>query len=337
MSPETNPDQFPGESLDPEGWEALVAPGKVLQSDAPAPEAPDPTTRPPPCERAVYLALRMMSVFRKHPTQCNKPRLLTAIRKRRKNSETIKVLFQNHDAEAIYSTAFRLYECGAFTDKETAAEMFPDDQENIEGSKKKDPIYLHSFAQTPLVTTLQKGVTYACYAYLNEQEPCLLQDLAFQAESADLEQLLGIAHRSTSITPDQTRLFELMGDLARASGTEWKDVSKLTDALKAAESFVSLLGNRSGQTVLSLLRSGTEAELAELVTKGRAHQDKVREELSYITAEREKLDQEEKNLLNAFQAEERVFVKDATKGVIRGVRMAEDALVDKFLELHCLL
>lgn len=156
-----------------------------------------------------------------------------------------------------------------------------------------------------------------------------------------MEQLLGIARtikdRSTSMTPDQTRLFELIGDLARASGTEWKDISKLTDALKDTETFASLLGNRSGQTVISLLRLSTEAELAELVTKRRAHQAKVREELSRIAAEREKLDQEEKNMLNAFQAEERVFVKDATKGVIRGVRMAEDALVDKFLELQCLL
>lgn len=43
-------------------------------------------------------------------------------------------------------------------------------------------------------------------------------------ELADLEQLLGIIYtikdHSTSITPDQTRLFKLIGSLIQASGTE---------------------------------------------------------------------------------------------------------------------
>lgn len=78
------------------------------------------------------------------------------------------MLFYNYNTEAIYSTVFRLYKCSAFTDKETAAEIFPDNQENIESSKKKDPIYLYLLAQIPLITTLQKGVIYIYYMYLNE-------------------------------------------------------------------------------------------------------------------------------------------------------------------------
>jgi hypothetical protein len=327
MSSETNPDQcLEDDSVDREGWEELAVPDRALPSHGSPNEERDHIQRPEPNEKSVYEALKTMPVLRKFPKTCSKSRLVKAIGKRR-HFENVDLLFREFDAEAIYSTALRVYKCRAFTDEEVAAKMFPD--------YGKDPVYLHSLAQMPLVTILKKGVTYACYAYVNEQEPSLLRDRGWnQAESANLEQLLDatrtIKDASTSMTPDQTRLFELMGDLARAAGTEWKDASKLAETLKATESFASLLGNRNGQTVITLLRSGTEAELAELAKKGHAHQAKVREGISRIAIERVKLDQEEENLVKALQDQESIFAKAATLGVIRGVRIAEDALVNEF-------
>jgi hypothetical protein len=59
-------------------------------------------------ERAVYLALKIISIIRKYPTECKKLRLVTAISKRR-YFEAVSVLFHNHNTEAIYSTVFQLY------------------------------------------------------------------------------------------------------------------------------------------------------------------------------------------------------------------------------------
>lgn len=154
----------------------------------------------------------------------------------------------------------------------------------MEGSKKQDPVYLHSLAQTPLIAALHNAVACAWYAYVNGQQPCLLRDRGWdQADSANLEQLWGVTrtvrYGSAIMAPDEFRLFKLMGELAQASGKERKNASELAETLNITESSIGLLKNRSGQKVIDLLRSGTEVELGELIAKGLAyqHEEKDRE------------------------------------------------------------
>ena len=114
--------------------------------------------------------------------------------------------------------------------------------------------------------------------------------------------------------------------------SEEVDAAKLVEILSGIDKLAGLLGPSSSQKTLTAIRATMEPILEEFLREKRSNTKKIREKRDFFAAERRRLERVEEETVRDLKKEERTIDKDTTTKIIRGIREAEDMLINGYIQ-----
>lgn len=300
-------------------------------------------------EEAVFLALKTMPVFGRY-AKCSNDRLLRAIRKRRTFDDVARLI--NLYGEAlVFSTAKKIHGTDAFTSEERARELFPklfpdtpgvstQDESHKEEADEPEKVRLAAFMRTRLLGSLRPALERVCYEFMESKMPDILRDHGWECGDgselcAMLEAIRARWEAEEGGLQMNATIFESAKAIGEAEGHCSTTTTDMVRMLGYADSFGLLLIGRNGDEALKLLRENVEPKLAGFAKQKLCYQNKMLEAIAHIAAERAKLDELERETIGKIKEEERNYERGVTLDIMKGIRGADDVLLEWSLRKPC--